>query len=130
MDEKAASLIEQQDVVLNAMGRLRIMRRGTLSAQVYAERQTRKAGHGACGPYHVLQGYREGKHYSCRVSDEEAPQVTQQIERRKQFETLCAQYVDLADALAQQPDAQAVEEEALKKRPRSPSRKIGKSRES
>ena len=126
MDEKTASLIEQQDIVLDAMGQLRVLRRGTLSTQVYTERQTRKAGHGACGPYHVLQGYREGKHYSRRVSGEETAQVTQQIERRKQFEALCAQYVDLGDALAEQPDAQAVQEEALKKRPAPRSRRTGK----
>ena len=124
------TLIEQQDTVLEAMSELRVMRRGTLSHQVYAQRSARNSGHGACGPYPLLQGYCEGKHFSRRVSAEDASRVANQIECRKQFEALCARYVSLGEALADRPDAEDDVQEALKKKRGPKSSKARKSRAS
>ena len=128
MNRTTPTLIEQQDTLLEAMSEIRVMRRGTLSPQVYSQRRARKSGHGACGPYPVLQGYCEGKHFSRRVSVKDAPRIANQLESRKQFEALCARYVSLGEALADRPDAETAVQEALKKKRGPKSSKAAKSR--
>jgi hypothetical protein len=130
MNPTTLALLEQQDALLEAMSTIRVMRRGTLSTQEYAQRRARKAGGGASGPYHLLQGYRDGAHFSRRVSAEGAPHVARQIESRKRLQALCAQYVLLGEALAEQPGAEAEWEERLKKKRGRRSSKAGRSRSS
>jgi len=125
MNQPAATLIQQQDTLLEAMRQTRVMRRGTLSSQQYPQRRARKDGHGAAGPYALWQGYQDGKHFSQRVTVANVPRFTCQIEARKHFEGLCAQYVSLGEALAQASDADAAVQEALKKSLRAGRAKSG-----
>jgi len=116
MDQSTRQIQQQQDALLEQMGKIRVMRRGTVSRQQYLERCARKDGKGAWGPYFMWQGYRDGKHFSQRMSAREAQRMQREIEARKQFEGLCGEYVKLGEALAQRHAApMGASEEALKK---------------
>lgn len=115
MDAKTREIERQQDALLDQMRTLRVMRRGTLSYQEYPQRRTRKQGTGVSGPYCVWQGFRNGKHFSKRVSAQQAERVKCDIETRHQFERLCAQYVRLGEELATREGARTQQDESLKK---------------
>jgi hypothetical protein len=127
MNQTATAILKQQNAILDAMSETRVMRRGTLSIQEYPARRARKNGHGVTGPYALWQGYQDGKHFSERVTGQDVVRFTGQIEARKRFELLCAQYINLGQALAQAPDAASAVEEALKKKPVRKSSGTGKS---
>ena len=115
MDATTREVEQQQNALLDQMRTLRVMRRGTLSHQEYPERRARKLGTGASGPYFVWQGFRSGKHFSKRVSAQEAEQVKHEIETRRQFERLCEEYVRLGESLATREGARTKQDESLKK---------------
>jgi hypothetical protein len=123
MDPSTREIEQRQDALLEEMGRIRAMRRGTVSRQDYPGRRARKEGQGASGPYFVWQGYREGKHFSQRVSGREVRRVQQETEARKQFERLCAQYVKLGETLAQCYAARMGASEEAQKKGLKPRRK-------
>ena len=108
------------------MRTLRVMRRGTLSHQEYPQRRARKQGTGASGPYFVWQGFRGGKHFSKRVSAQEAEQVKHEIETRRQFERMCEEYVGLGEALATREGARTKQDASLKKGLKSRSKQARK----
>lgn len=115
MDAVTREVEQQQNALLDQMRTLRVMRRGTLSRQEYSQRRARKQGTGASGPYFVWQGSHSGKHFSKRVSAQEAEQVKHEIETRQQFERLCEEYVRLGEALATREGARTQQDGALKK---------------
>jgi len=121
---------QRQCEVLQAMGRIQVMRRGTVSTQEYSQRRKRKGGAGATGPYWLWQGSIGGKHFSQRVSAQEGARFAQEIEQRREFERLSAEYVALGEALAKllgEQDQQRVQaEEEVKKKSRQPSTKTRK----
>ncbi|MBI2435089.1 MAG: hypothetical protein HYV26_19710 [Candidatus Hydrogenedentes bacterium] len=108
-------LAERQQKLLLEMGQIQVMRRGTLSPQVYPERRKRKEGTGKEGPYFVWQGSLKGKHFSVRVRAEEAPRFADEIAQRRKFEALAAEYIALGQRLAELPGAPALGEEVKKK---------------
>jgi hypothetical protein len=115
MDHNERRIDEQQQGVLEQMGRIRVMRRGTLSQQEYGQRRERKGGKGATGPYFVWQGSVDGGHFSKRVGAGRAQRMREEIAQRKCFEDLCAQYVALGEQRAElTPDAQDETEEVKK----------------
>jgi len=128
MDREQQDITQRQKALLEDMGRIRVMRRGTLSQQRYAQRQKRRGGRGACGPYFVWQGYVKGRRFGLRVNVAEAETMKEEIEARRRFECLCAEYVALGEALAEQQRRKAVSEEALKKGLLSRSNRARKSR--
>jgi hypothetical protein len=101
MDKQKQQLNQQQDALLEQMGQIRVMCRGTLSAQEYPARRARKDGQGAAGPYYLWQGFIDGKHFSRRVSAQEAQRLKEGIEARHHFEQLSGQYVELGEALSE-----------------------------
>jgi hypothetical protein len=123
MGQSTREIQQQQDSLLEEMGRIRVMRRGTVSRQQYRERRARKEGKGASGPYFMWQGYREGKHFSQRMSARQAQRMQQEIEARKQFERLCAEYVKLGETLAQCYAARMGASEEAQKKGLKPRRK-------
>jgi hypothetical protein len=126
MDATTREIQLQQNALLEQMRALRAMRRGTLSQQEYAERRARKQGAGASGPYFVWQGFRSGKHFSKRVSAQEAERVEHEIETRRQFERLCEEYVRLGEELATREGARTKQDESLKKGLKSRSKQARK----
>jgi hypothetical protein len=93
---------QRQDALLEAMGAIRVMRRGTVSEQRYAERRQRKGGAGACGPYFLWQGYVRGKRFSERVAPGQAEAMREEMAQAKRFQELCQEYMALGEALAEQ----------------------------
>ena len=126
MDATSREIQRQQNALLDQMRTLRVMRRGTLSHQEYPERRARKQGAGASGPYFLWQGFRGGKHFSKRVSAQQAEQVRHEIETRRQFEQLCEEYVRLGEALATGERARTEQDESLKKGLKSRSKQARK----
>lgn len=128
MDPEVQAIEQQQQAVWEEMGRIRVMRRGTLSQQRYPQRRARRGGHGACGPYCLWQGYVKGRRFGRRVAAAEAERMRTEIAERRRFEGLCAVYVALGEALAERQGRPGVWEEARKKTGKSPSRRTRKSR--
>jgi hypothetical protein len=127
MNSELQRIHRRQQEVLEAIGRIDTMRRGALSRQHYPDRRARKDGRGAVGPYFVWQGYENGKHFSRRVSAEQAERLSREIEERKRFERLCAEYVALGEARADAGQREGDPADDVKKKPNSPSRRTRKS---
>lgn len=128
MDQEQRDIVQRQQALLEDMRRIRVMRRGTLSQQRYTERQERRGGRGACGPYFVWQGYVKGKRFGVRVDASHAETMKEEIEARRRFERLCAEYIEIGEALAERQRKKAVSEEGLKKGLKSRSNRARKSR--
>jgi hypothetical protein len=106
---------QRQEAIIEEMRKIDAMRRGSISEQHYPERRARKGGAGAAGPYFVWQGYDKGKHFSRRVPAAQAEQMRGEIEQRRRFEQLCAEYVRLGEVLAEQNRQEEGTQEAVKK---------------
>ena len=129
MNPEQQDIVQRQKALLEEMGRIHMMRRGVVSEQRYAQRRERRDGQGACGPYFVWQGYVDGKRFSTRASAQDAATMKAEIEARRRFERLCAEYIALGEALAEHQRKQSVSEEGLKKGLTSRSNKARKLRE-
>jgi hypothetical protein len=121
MDREQEDIVRRQRALLEEMGHIGMMRRGTVSEQEYAGRLKRRGGQGACGPYYVWQGYVQGRRFGCRVGAAEAEVMREEIESRRRFERLCAEYIALGETLAERRRERGASEQAVKKglRPRS-----------
>jgi hypothetical protein len=128
MDREQQDIVRRQKALLEEMGRIARMRRGTVSKQEYSGRRERKAGQGACGPYYLWQGYVRGRRFGCRVDRQEAEMMQEEIECRKRFERLCEEYIGLGEALADRRRTQDVSEQAVKKGLQPKSNRPGRSR--
>ena len=93
-------IAKRQQEILEQMGQIRLMERGTVTPQRYAERAKRKGGNGAVGPYYLWQGTVKGKRFARRLSGREAERVEAGIARRHAFETLCEEYTELSCRLS------------------------------
>lgn len=118
MSQSTKQIIERQEEILNRISQIRLMERGTVSPQRYAERAGRKGGAGAVGPYYLWQGTVKGKRFGKRLSGEEAERVAAGIARRHAFEALCEEYVELSCHLSAAGGG-GESEEVIKKKPRS-----------
>jgi hypothetical protein len=113
-------IVQKQNEILQAMARIRVMRRGTLSRQSYPERARRKGGKGAVGPYALWQGTVAGKRFGVRVSGAEVEHIQQGIDQRHAFEHLCEEYIALSCQLAsfqQESKTQEAVKKGLKSQP-------------
>lgn len=122
MHLSAEEIQVRQNEVLMAMGRIRRMRRGTLTHQTYPERAVRKEGKGAVGPYGLWQGTVAGKRFGRRVSGDTARAIEAGIAQRHAFDALADEYVALSCSLAELEQGEApTAAEAVKKglKPRS-----------
>jgi len=127
MQHDARNIQKRQDALLKEMGRIRVMRRGTLSKQEYKGRKQRKNGAGATGPYFVWQGSVDGKRFCVRVGAQQAQRMEQEIAQRHKFEALCGEVVALGEALAKSLCNETEDTIGLKKRLKSRPSKAKKS---
>jgi len=126
MSMSAQQIVNRQDEILQAVSRIRLMRRGTLSQQTYGQRAKRKNGKGAVGPYFLWQGTIRGKRFGQRVSAVEAERVKEGIAQRQAFKALCQEYVELSCQLAAQDSEGKDRGEAVKKGLKSRSKRAAK----
>jgi hypothetical protein len=119
-------LERQRGQVLEQMGSIRTMKRGSINKQYFAVMRRGKKTKGRRGPYYVFSRQEQGKTVSYRLkSQDEIQQARDDVAEYKRFKALCKQFEELTERLAalqrQQPDF-----EQEKKRRRSPSNKIRK----
>lgn len=96
MSNPLDSLRQQRDGVLRNMQTIDHLRRGSLSQQFFkpSPGQSRPRG-----PYFILQGFFQGKKFSERIAAEQAPQVQEQVDNYRRFQTLAEEYVTLSDQI-------------------------------
>lgn len=120
--ESREKLERQQQQVLEEMGRLGPMKRGTLNEQYLRVPQKGQKTPALRGPYYVLSRKRGGKTVSQRVAPGEVARVRREMARYERFVELSREFVELSEQLG----ALAEEEEALKKTLKLSSRKARK----
>jgi hypothetical protein len=99
MNRSAQQLRQKRDAVLQQMGAIDHLRRGTLSRQFFKKRQQgRTVQH---GPYFVLQCFFKGKKCSERIPAQQAPQVQEQVSNYQRFQQLADEFVSLSDQITQ-----------------------------
>lgn len=116
----------KRKAVLQQMGEMRSMRRGTINEQFFEVKQKGKKEPVLRGPYYVLSR-REGKKTVSKrlTSQEEIERVREDINAQKQFRELCREYEELTERLGEL-ERELDEGSREKKRRRSRSRKTRK----
>jgi hypothetical protein len=84
VEQKRAELIDE-------MCQIERLRQGTISEQYYGTGENRQ------GPYYVLQGYADGKHWSKRIPRHQVEQVKADLEAGAHFKELCQQFADVTE---------------------------------
>ena len=107
--------VKRREEILEEMRRISRMRQGCLSQQHY------RVGQGKYqrrqGPYHVLQGWQDGHHWSTRVSKDEVAQVREDVEAYERFQALCQEFTELTEqATGREKDADSKKND--RRRPR------------
>jgi hypothetical protein len=74
------------------MRQIERLRQGTISEQFY-----RGAGENKQGPYYVLQGYADGKHWSKRVPRDQVEQVREDLGAGARFKELCGEFAEVTE---------------------------------
>lgn len=123
-------LEQQRQDTLKKMGRIRTMRRGTVSEQFLDVPHRGQAEPVRCGPYYLWQYWEHGKPKRQRLCT--APEVAaarQEVTAHREFEQLCERYVGIAEALAELERKALVSEREVKKGLKSRSNRARKSRE-
>ena len=82
---------QKRDKILQEMRRIERLRQGTLSEQYYT------VGEKQQGPYYVLQGYQDGKHWSQRVAQEQVDPVRADLAGHAHFEELCRSFAEVTE---------------------------------
>ena len=77
--------------IFEEMGQIERLRQGTLSEQYYGTGANRR------GPYYVLQGYAEGRHWSQRVPPEHVEQVRADLAAGVRFQELCRSFAETTE---------------------------------
>jgi hypothetical protein len=98
---------------------IRSLRRGTLNEQYVDRTRDGKPSGEVRGPYYVLSRRERGKTVSIRVSKEEVEQVRADLDRYDVFVSLCEEFIETTERLAQAQREQGAAAEALKKSPKS-----------
>jgi hypothetical protein len=77
--------------LIDEMRQIERLRQGTISEQYYGTGDNRQ------GPYYVLQGYADGKHWSKRIPRDRVEQVKADLEAGAHFKELCQQFADVTE---------------------------------
>jgi len=83
---------EQKRVeILDKMRQIERLRQGIISEQYYGSGENRQ------GPYYVLQGYADGKHWSRRIPRDQVEQVQADLEAGVHFKELCREFAEVTE---------------------------------
>lgn len=82
---------QKRSEILNQMQHIDRLRQGSISEQYYGSGADRQ------GPYYVLQGYADGKHWSKRIPRDQVEQVKADLEAGVHFRDLCQRFADLTE---------------------------------
>ncbi|MFH1741157.1 MAG: DUF6788 family protein [bacterium] len=115
----------RRNAILDEMGSIRSMRRGTINQQFLKVPQKGKKEPARRGPYHVLSRNQGGKTVSQRLrSAEELQQAREDLAQYKHFVALCKEFEELTERLGEL--ERQTQESPEKKRRKSPSSKTRK----
>jgi hypothetical protein len=122
-----AELEAHRESLLSQMRLIRSMKRGTLSVRPEKVTLKGKKEPALRGPYPLFVR-REGKRVVGRRlhSAEEVAQVREDIAAYERFMNLCKEFVAVTEQLSDAEHAGALQDAALKKTPKSPSRRTRK----
>lgn len=81
----------KREEILDDLRQIDRLRQGTISEQFYGTGEKKQ------GPYYVLQGYVEGKHWSKRVPIDQIDQVRADISAGVRFKELCQDFADVTE---------------------------------
>jgi len=121
--ETRRQLQQQREHVVKEMMSLDSMKRGTLNEQFLRVPQKGQKEPALRGPYFVLSRKEAGKTVSQRIASNEVERVREDIARYNRFLQLSQKFVDLSEQLGA---LEGLEEDALKKKPRSRSKPVRK----
>lgn len=94
--------------ILDEMRQIERLRQGTISEQYYGTGDSRQ------GPYFVLQGYADGKHWSKRIPRDKVEQVKADLEAGAHFKGLCRQFAEVTEEATVMEDEPASKKKARK----------------
>lgn len=122
--------IEQRRAeILEQLAQIRSMEPGTLKEQMLKVKHKGSSEPVLRGPYYVLAQWVDGKTRSRRVGKDELDQVQRDVDNRKRFDALCAEFKELTHELGQLEREQQGSTEEVKKKPRRRSNRARKSSE-
>jgi hypothetical protein len=124
MNNSIPHLQERRERILEEMGALDCLRRGSLSRQFFQWQQAGKSGRH--GPYYVLQGYFQGQKFSERVPAAQAAEVQELVANYQRFQALAEEFVTVTEQLT----LQAVADSKKNSRRKSSTSSSGKPRPS
>lgn len=82
---------EERDGILEEMREIERLRQGMISEQFYGTGKKKQ------GPYYVLQGYTDGKHWSKRVHKSRIDQASQDVAAGDRFKELCRAFAEVTE---------------------------------
>ncbi len=85
----------RRDEILEEMRLISRMRQGGISQQYYTVGDGKKRRQQ--GPYYVLQGWRDGQHWSERVSKEDVERIREDAKAYERFQSLCREFTELTE---------------------------------
>jgi hypothetical protein len=100
---------QKRTAILDEIRQIERMRQGTISEQYYGTGENRQ------GPYYVLQGYAEGKHWSKRVPKAQIEQVKADLEAGVHFKDLCNEFAQITEKATIMEDHPAAKKNAAKR---------------
>ena len=123
-----AKLERQRTEILERIGRIRTMRRGTVSAQFLKVPQKGQPEPAERGPYYLWQYWEKGRPIRKRLrSAAEVAAARKEAAAHKEFEELCGHYVRVAEQLGELEREAAASQEAVNRGLKSRSSKARKS---
>lgn len=100
---------ERRSEILDEMRQIERLRQGTVSEQFYGTGEKRQ------GPYYVLQGYEDGKHWSLRVPRDRIEQVREDLSAGVRFNELCQEFAAITEEATLKTDAPEGKKNARKR---------------
>jgi hypothetical protein len=102
------NLLERRQKVLNQIGDIQYMQRGTINEQ-YLKVPQKGAVPAIRGPYYVLSWNDDGKTRSERIKSGELEQIRQDIKNYKYFQTLTKEFIEITETITKEIRAEQID---------------------
>ena len=82
---------QKRDEILDEMRQIERLRQGIISEQFYGKGEKRQ------GPYYILQGYTDGKHWSKRIPRDQIEKVRADLAAGTHLKELCREFAEVTE---------------------------------